>query len=149
MQFAIHDEKDVRAGGFRHQPAPVQHQRVGIAFLLRLSLCQRRDDIQSRGLRLDRSGVRRRPAPVRLSHSDPLHPFGAKVAGPRPRPDRQMDRGSGGRNRQLLRPAPRDRANVSVGQPVGLQHRGAGGIDLFRGPRDFKVEDAAEVDQAV
>jgi hypothetical protein len=50
-------------------------------------------------------------------------------------------------DRELLGTAPGERADVAVGQVVGLEHGGAGIVDLIGGEGDFKPQQPAGLDE--
>ncbi len=60
-----------------------------------------------------------------------------------------MRRRARGGNRQRFRPAPGDRADITVGQPIGAQHRLAGGIDRVRRIGDGETQDTRGIDQTI
>ncbi len=73
----------------------------------------------------------------------------AQVGTPRPGGDHQMHLVAFGRNAQLFRTNPRQRANVATGQLVGAHHIQRGLHHLRWGERDFHAQDFGAVEQAL
>ena len=141
VQHAVLRQEDIGAGGLGDLPAPIEHQRVVIAFRLDRMARQGADHVKSGGLGLDRRGVGRGAAPFRGLHADAaLTLFVAEQIGPRPGGDGDMGGGDLGRDAHHFAAAPGDGPDIAVDDILRHDHFVAGGVDLVRCERDRHIE---------
>ena len=150
VQRTILDEENVGTRALSDVAAPVEHDRVVEALRLGLVLGDSTDHVQPRRLGVDRCTLGRGPLVLCPLQLDPGHAgFGVEVGAHVPANDRDVGRGLLGRDRHHFRPAPGDRADVSVGKALRLE-RGVGRvIEFLVGIADVHAEDFGRLEQPV
>ncbi|EKD59562.1 MAG: hypothetical protein ACD_54C01274G0001 [uncultured bacterium] len=111
-------------------------------------LRHRADHVQPRRLRRMRDSFRRGPLPLGDIQLRTLHLGVAVIIPPRPHRHRQPDRVFlRGHAHILARTAPSQRAHIGVGQPVGLQRRLFGRLNLRHRKRQRHIQQLARFAQ--
>ena len=141
MHLAVLDEKDVGPGAFGDIAAIIHEQRVRTALGLGRVLGGRADHVKPGRLGVHRDGFRAGAFPLGDVQLGPLE-LGVTVIGPPfpggdGEPDRVARRGDA---HVLARAAPGNRPDIGIGQTVGGEHRGLGGLDLVNRIGDFEVK---------
>src|SRR3954452_24317234 len=150
VNLAVLDKEDIGAGAFGHAALPVQYHRIGIALALRPMLADGADRVQAGCLGQRRNRLRVRPAIVGQIEPNALQSFRRiEIARPVPARHRQMYGVGLRRHAHHFRTAPRQRADVCVGQVVFFNHQLLCSDDLGDRPRDFEIQDARGILEAL
>ncbi len=150
MQHPVLHEEDVGAGGLGDLPAPVEHERVGIARPLGFMFLDGADHVEPGRLARGRRGARIGPA---VMPEGELQAFGARggieIRSPIPGGDGDIGLGHLRGDAHLLAAAPGDGAHISFGELVGAQHLARRLVELGHRIGNLEVEDLGRFMQAL
>jgi len=148
VHLAILDEEDVGARRLGHVAAIIEEHRVRTAPGLGRVLGHGADHVESRRLGRDRDRLGARAFPLGDVEFRPPDLGIAVIAAPFPRGHRHADRIARGCHAHILtRAAERQHPDIGIAQPVGLQHRALGGLDLVHGIGDRHIHQRARFQQ--
>ena len=148
VQRAVEDQEQVLARAFAEQAGRCERDAFSETEPPRFARDQLPGQVIAAGLGAGGNGVGREPLPARHAGVDARRDD--VMAEIRPHfPGRDGDVGRRvGRQAESAEAAERDGAQVGLGQPVGLEHLAAGGVDLVERIRDRHVVDPRRGEQA-